>query len=66
MMGAYLASDFFGGWGIGLSNTNARLEQLFGEDFTLDLHPTPAGTSVQFDIPFVPFQETLLQESAAP
>jgi hypothetical protein len=35
-------------------------------DFTFDIHPTAAGTSVQFDIPFRTVQETLLQESAAP
>lgn len=64
--GGVSPSDSFGGWGIGLSNTNARLEQLYGEDFTFDIHPTPAGTSVQFDIPFRTVQETLLQESAAP
>jgi two-component system LytT family sensor kinase/two-component system sensor histidine kinase LytS len=59
-------SDNYGGWGIGLSNTNARLEQLYGVDFTFDIHPTAAGTSVQFDIPFRAVQEPVLQESAAP
>jgi LytS/YehU family sensor histidine kinase len=64
--GGVTPSDSFGGWGIGLSNTNARLEQLYGVDFTFDIHPTAAGTSVQFDIPFRTVQEPLLQESAAP
>jgi two-component system, LytTR family, sensor kinase len=54
------------GWGIGLSNTNARLEQLFGTDFNFDIHKTEVGTSVQFDIPFRKAGEELIQESSTP
>ena len=59
-------SEDHGGWGIGLSNTNARLQQLYGTDFSFDLQSTDTGTSVRFDIPFLTVQETLVQESAAP
>jgi two-component system, LytTR family, sensor kinase len=54
------------GWGIGLSNTNARLEQLYGTDFNFDIHKTEVGTSVQFDIPFRKAGEELIQESSTP
>ena len=54
------------GWGIGLSNTNARLEQLYGTDFHFDIHKTEVGTSVQFDIPFRKAGEELIQESSTP
>jgi signal transduction histidine kinase len=40
-----------GGGGIGLSNTRARLTQLYGEDFRFELTPTAEGTRVELDLP---------------
>ena len=64
--GEATSSEDHGGWGIGLSNTNARLQQLFGSDFSFDLQSTEAGTSVHFDIPFLTVQESFAEETAAP
>jgi LytS/YehU family sensor histidine kinase len=39
--------------GIGLTNTRARLTQLFGSDYIFSVQPTSDGTRVLIDIPFV-------------
>jgi two-component system, LytTR family, sensor kinase len=38
--------------GIGLSNTRARLAQLYGQDFHFDLSPAMEGTKATIEIPF--------------
>ena len=38
--------------GIGLSNTRARLAQLYGPDFHFDLSPAMEGTKATIEIPF--------------
>jgi len=38
--------------GIGLSNTRARLAQLYGQDFHFDLSPATEGTKATIEIPF--------------
>jgi two-component system, LytTR family, sensor kinase len=38
--------------GIGLSNTRARLAQLYGQDFHFDLSPAMEGTRAMIEIPF--------------
>ncbi|HEX7960876.1 MAG TPA: histidine kinase [Terriglobales bacterium] len=38
--------------GIGLSNTRARLTQLYGQDFHFDLSPAMEGTKATIEIPF--------------
>jgi two-component sensor histidine kinase len=38
--------------GIGLSNTRARLAQLYGQDFHFDLSPATEGTRATIEIPF--------------
>lgn len=64
--GGESSSEEHSGWGIGLSNTKARLQQLYGTDFSFDIRSTGTGTCVQFDIPFLTVQQNLVQESAAP
>jgi signal transduction histidine kinase len=38
--------------GIGLSNTRARLEKLYGDRATLDFHNSPSGFDVELQFPF--------------
>jgi hypothetical protein len=42
--------------GIGLSNTRARLTQIFASDYRFEVQATPEGTRVLIDIPFVPIE----------
>jgi two-component sensor histidine kinase len=39
------------GMGIGLSNTRARLQQLYDNDFAFQVTPTPQGTTVRIEVP---------------
>jgi two-component system LytT family sensor kinase len=39
------------GMGIGLSNTRARLQQLYDHDFAFQVTPTPQGTTVRIEVP---------------
>jgi LytS/YehU family sensor histidine kinase len=50
--------------GIGLSNTRARLTQLFGSDFQFEVQPAGEGTRVLIDIPFVPIESMVKQGEA--
>jgi len=45
--------------GIGLSNTRARLTQLFGSDYIFKVQPTGEGTRVLIDIPFVAIESSV-------
>jgi LytS/YehU family sensor histidine kinase len=53
------------GWGIGISNTRARLQQLFAEDFIFEVRPTERGTVVRIDIPFRLHAAVEAQEASA-
>jgi two-component system, LytTR family, sensor kinase len=64
--GGEVPSEDHVGWGIGLSNTKARLQQLYGMDFSFEIQSTNTGTSVRFDIPYLTMQQNLMQESAVP
>ena len=48
--------------GIGLSNTRARLTQLFGSDYMFEVQPTTEGTRVLIDIPFVPVESGVRED----
>jgi len=52
-----------GSTGIGLTNTRARLMQLFGDDFIFDMQPSGEGTVVVIDIPFVTAEAAVKQEA---
>ena len=43
-----------GGTGIGLANMELRLQQLYGDDHTIEYGGTVAGASVTISIPFAP------------
>jgi two-component system LytT family sensor kinase len=58
------SEDDHKGLGIGVSNTQARLQQLYGLDYGFEIESTRDGTTVRIDIPFVP--ETALQEITDP
>ena len=53
------------GWGIGISNTRARLQQLFDHDFVFEVRPTDRGTVVRIDIPFRLHAAVEAQEASA-
>jgi two-component system, LytTR family, sensor kinase len=55
-----------GGFGIGLSNTQARLQQHYESDFKFEISTSKEGTTVRIDIPFVPVEEFDLQELSTP
>lgn len=55
-----------GGLGIGLSNTQARLQQLYGLDFAFHLITTTDGTRVEIDIPFRFIEDPVSQELSTP
>jgi LytS/YehU family sensor histidine kinase len=40
------------GMGIGLSNTRARLQQLYDHDFAFQVTPSTTGTTVRIEVPF--------------
>ncbi len=50
--------------GIGLSNTRARLTQLFGTDYIFEVQPTADGTRVLIDIPFVAVESDVRDSEA--
>ena len=50
--------------GIGLSNTRARLTQLFGSDYIFEVQPTTDGTRVLIDIPFVAVESNVRDSEA--
>lgn len=52
------------GPGIGLSNTRARLEALYGDRQRFDLRSTPAGTEARFEIPLRHGESTADEPSA--
>jgi len=54
------------GLGIGLSNTQARLQQLYGLDFAFHLTTKTDGTTVEIDIPFRFIEDSVLQELSTP
>lgn len=57
--------DGDGNQGIGLSNTRARLREVFGEDQTLVLERRPAGeVVVQVDVPFRSYRPPVSREAA--
>jgi len=64
--GGDLTSEVHAGMGIGLSNTQARLQQSYGMDYRFEINSTKTGTTVLIDIPFLAVTETALQELADP
>jgi LytS/YehU family sensor histidine kinase len=53
------------GWGIGISNTRARLQQLFDDDFAFEVRPTERGTVVRIEVPFRLHAAVEAQEASA-
>jgi LytS/YehU family sensor histidine kinase len=53
------------GWGIGISNTRARLQQLFDQDFVFQVRPTERGMVVRIDIPYRLHAAVEAQEASA-
>jgi two-component sensor histidine kinase len=53
------------GWGIGISNTRARLQQLFESDFAFEVRPTERGTVVRIEVPFRLHAAVEAQEASA-
>ena len=54
------------GMGIGLSNAQARLQQLYGTDFAFHLLTRINGTTVEMDIPYRQVSDSVLQELNTP
>ena len=54
------------GLGIGLSNTQARLQQLYGLDFAFHLITKTDGTTVEIDIPFRFIEDSVREELSTP
>jgi LytS/YehU family sensor histidine kinase len=53
-------------FGIGLSNTQARLQQLYGLDFAFHLSTKADGTTVEIDIPFRFIEDPVREELPTP
>jgi signal transduction histidine kinase len=54
-----------GGTGIGISNTRARLQQMYGGDFAFEVRPTERGMVIRIDIPFRLHRSVVVQEESA-
>lgn len=52
------------GSGIGISNTRARLQQIYGDDFAFEVRPTERGMVIRIDIPFR-IHSAVMQEASA-
>ena len=52
------------GSGIGISNTRARLQQMYGGDFAFEVRPTERGMVIKIDIPFR-IHSAVMQEASA-
>jgi LytS/YehU family sensor histidine kinase len=52
------------GSGIGISNTRARLQQMYGGDFAFEVRPTERGMVIRIDIPFR-IHSAVVQEASA-
>lgn len=52
------------GSGIGISNTRARLQQMYGGDFAFEVRPTERGMIIRIDIPFR-IHSAVMQEASA-
>jgi signal transduction histidine kinase len=53
------------GSGIGISNTRARLQQMYGGDFIFEVRPTERGMVIRIDIPFRIHAAVVAQEASA-
>ncbi len=60
------SSEVHAGMGIGLSNTQARLQQSYGLDYRFEIDSTKNGTTILIDIPFLAVSEPATQELADP
>jgi two-component system, LytTR family, sensor kinase len=54
-----------GGYGIGIANTRARLQQLYGGDFAFEVRPTERGMVVRIELPYQVHPSCEMEEVSA-